>query len=121
MPFSNGTVESHLDETAVLVNITDRKSFVNQEKGSKVVHTHSKKLGLHPSVLFCKEGSDFSDKNTKCDLRLSRRTVFEGMRIESTRDLPAFKIGTDDQGNNALTGEAGDSVDIAKMEVWSLE
>ncbi len=46
IPFHFSKTESHLDNYAVLFNISNKKSFKVQKEGIKSVHTSTKALGV---------------------------------------------------------------------------
>jgi TLD len=130
MSFPNGVVDSLNDDKAILFNLSTLQAFpFNSEfspsqpgqENSKCVHTSSKAMGLHPSIIFSLgEGKDISDTTKEVDLRISRQTVFEGLKVQSFAGLPGFHIPSTD-GINQLTGEASSEVAVKKLDIWSLQ
>jgi hypothetical protein len=78
-------------------------------------------MGMYPSIIFAlREEIDLANKNLKVDLRISRQTVFEGLKVQSFTCLPGFHIPSID-GINQLTGEASSEVAIERLDIWSLK
>jgi hypothetical protein len=75
---------------------------------------------LHPTVYFGPDGLDYSESSVRCDLKLRRRTVAVGEEFSSVTGLSTYKITTDDQGVNELTGESQEIILIDRMELWYL-
>ncbi|TNV84166.1 hypothetical protein FGO68_gene4513 [Halteria grandinella] len=122
IPFSNGVVESHLDNCAFLMNISSEKVFPLKTKDKRCVHTHTQALGLNAAIFFGQEGKDYSNEEERqCDLRISRQTVVTGPYLSSKTGLPTFGITVGPNGTNDLTGETEERIQIKDMEIWSLQ
>jgi hypothetical protein len=53
------------------------------------------------------------------DLMINRHTYFQTPTVQSSPNLPGFNIGSEG-GINQLTGEKTKNVQIAKIDIWSL-